>query len=540
MTEPHGRPDQQPPPERPDAWVPPAPSAAPQQPPSPAAAPVREPPAPKRSPWSPWWRTALIAILLLLLVLASQALGDALRKPHQREDEGPALPTFAPTASGTPWTPLPTVTPTATAALQGGTGAMVWEATAGFLRLDLWTPTLSSGYDGSVEAGFVVDAAGTLVVLTADANGYDAMAIHGLDPATGQQLWRLDRDQPLCARQLLRALLVCASATKRDVWTQLGTEWVVETIEPSTGRVTASAPFSGWLTLIAVAREHVVFLEQRQPAPHAVVSGLDVSLRPAWTFDLAGDPHHDEMFTENRLIVRKFPPTEGLALDRPRIRTVADGLTALWIGNLTVFLDAAQGRLVGMPRCPRLVDDGERLWCNSGGMAAAYTYDLQLLHFTDPGVHLAFPRHDPAEGDVTVPVFINSDGAAVKVDLATGATGDVIMPTEYTEVFGLVAEPISLQAGGIVFFVLDDYTVAYDPRTEQFLWDVPIDSLDTVMAWRGQFVLYDFKVRVVDAASGHVWYEAREQSASTYIDLDLIDDALITSGLDAVGRMTGP
>ncbi len=172
---------------------------------------------------------------------------------------------------------------------------MVWEATAGFLRLDLWKPTLSSGYDGSVEAGFVVDAAGTLVVLTADANGYDAMAIHGLDPATGRQRWRLDRDQPLCARQLLRALLVCASATKRDLWTQLGTEWVVEMIDPGTGRVVASAPFSGWLTLIAVAREHVVLLEQRRPAPHAVVSGLDVTLRPAWTFDLAGEPHHDEM-----------------------------------------------------------------------------------------------------------------------------------------------------------------------------------------------------------------------------------------------------
>ncbi len=114
------------------------------------------------------------------------------------------------------------------------------------------------------------------------------------------------------------------------------------------------------------------------------------------------------------------------------------------------------------------------------------------------------------------------------------------MPTVFTEVFGLAVEPISLQAGGIVFFVLDDYAVAYDPRTEQFLWDVPIDSLETVVAWRGQFVLFDFGVKVVDAASGHVWYEAREQSASTYIDLDLIDDALIVSGLDAVGRRTGP
>lgn len=56
---------------------------------------------------------------------------------------------------------------------------------------------------------------------------------------------------------------------------------------------------------------------------------------------------------------------------------------------------------------------------------------------------------------------------------------------------------------------------------------MPIDSLDTVMAWRGQFVLYDFKVRVVDAASGHVWYVTRAVGTSTYIDLDLIDDALM-------------
>lgn len=127
------------------------------------------------------------------------------------------------------------------------------------------------------------------------------------------------------------------------------------------------------------------------------MSGLDVSLRPAWTFDLAGPYLHDEMFTENRLIVRKFPPAEA-GPRPPAYPRVADKILPCGSGT--------SPRVPWTPRrasrrhaaVPAAVDDGERLWCNSGGMAAAYSYDLRLLHFTDPGVHLAFPRHDPAGG----------------------------------------------------------------------------------------------------------------------------------------------
>lgn len=124
-----------------------------------------------------------------------------------------------------------------------------------------------------------------------------------------------------------------------------------------------------------------MFLEQRQPAPHAVVSGWEADLRPAWSLDLAGEPGHDGLFSENRIIARGFPPTTGPALDRPRIRTVAGGLTALWIGRT----------------------DGARLWCNTGDRATALTYGLAPTHRTEPGVRLAFPERDPRGGDITVP-----------------------------------------------------------------------------------------------------------------------------------------
>lgn len=140
-----------------------------------------------------------------------------------------------------------------------------------------------------------------------------------------------------------------------------------------------------------------------------------------WSLDLAGEPGHDGLFSENRIIVRGFPPTTGPALDRPRIRTVAGGLTALWIGRTTIFLDVAQGRPAGMPTCSRLVGDGARLWGNTGDRATALTYGLAPTHRTEPGVRLAFPERDPRGGDITVPVFLDAASGRVWRDAEPNA-----------------------------------------------------------------------------------------------------------------------
>lgn len=221
MTEPHGRPDQQPPRSVRMPGCRPRPRQPRSNRPAPRLLQVREPPAPKRSPWS---RTALITAILLLLVLASQALGDALRKPHQREDEGPALPTFAPTASGTPWTPLPTVTPTATPALREA-----WGPWSGRRR-----PASCGRICGRPR---VVGSRRLSVRKLRGGRGRDPGRADGrrqrvrrdgdprARPATGQQLWRLDRDQPLCARRLREPCSSARASTNAMSGPKLGTEW---------------------------------------------------------------------------------------------------------------------------------------------------------------------------------------------------------------------------------------------------------------------------------------------------------------------------
>lgn len=61
----------------------------------------------------------------------------------------------------------------------------------------------------------------------------------------------------------------------------------------------------------------------------------------------------------------------GLALDRRRFREVGSGLIAVWAGQRTAFIDIAGGKLIMMPHCSRLVDDGSRLWCNETDGASA-------------------------------------------------------------------------------------------------------------------------------------------------------------------------
>lgn len=534
---------QEPPLRRPDAWLPsgvPPPLA----PPSPVRQPVPPQDPPARAPIppgaagpaerSPRLIIALVAAAVAVTLIAVLAL------PALILGDRPTPTRLLPAGTTSPRASLPARTPSASPTLQGGTGALAWIRAARDLRPDLAEARFSLGHDGSSEAGHLLDTGPVLVALTSAGNGYDDMVVHGLDAGTGVERWRLDRDQPLCAGRLLRGALVCASVTHRDAATQLGVRWTVELIDPATGRITATAPFAGWLTLILVADDRIVLLEQRRPAPHAVVSGWEADLRPAWSLDLAGEPGHDGLFSENRIVVRDFPPTIGPALDRPRIRTVAGGLTALWIGRTAIFLDVAQGRSAGMPTCSRLVDDGARLWCNTGDRATALTYGLTPTHRTEPGVRLAFPKRDPRGGDITVPVFLDADGAAIRVDRATGATLGPLMPSGFGEAFGVRTEPSSFFVGGLTLFQMGDHVVAHDPAADVILWDVPLPHLEGAYA-RGEQILLARHDRVVlvDAASGRVWYDV-ELDAGRFDRAGMVGEALIVSSGEQIGRLIGP
>ena len=103
--------------------------------------------------------------------------------------------------------------------------------------------------------------------------------------------------------------------------------------------------------------------------------------------------------------------TGGLAR-RAALQSLAIGPLALWAGGRTAFVDAASGRLVMMPHCSRLVDDGKRLWCNEVDGATAYSYAGRRLVRVH-GPRLAFPDDDGTGQDRNRPVFLDDDGAAV-------------------------------------------------------------------------------------------------------------------------------
>ncbi|WP_040282513.1 PQQ-binding-like beta-propeller repeat protein [Tessaracoccus massiliensis] len=271
----------------------------------------------------------------------------------------------------------------------------VWTLSAVDLRPDLAAGIFESSIDGFLDDAAIIDAGSTWAVITLGDDGGDNR-LHGLDASTGEELWTRDLEGAYCSPTLLRDHIACAEAT---AWEQgQGTGWTLHLLSPETGETTVSAEYGGWVAGIAVDQDHLILLEQRLPAPHAVVTGFDGELNQAWQLDLSGVEGHDGLFSENRVWVRaeRFP--EGPALDRPRFRRVGDGLSALWIGTRTVFIDAATGELKGMPFCSRLVDDGSRLWCNDGPVAMAYDYDLRFVTRTERGVRLAFPKPRLASG----------------------------------------------------------------------------------------------------------------------------------------------
>lgn len=390
---------------------------------------------------------------------------------------------------------------------------------------------LESSPHGFSDAEPIIDAGDIWGLITRKERGGENR-LHGLDPATGEERWAVDLEGAYCAKDLLNEHFVCAEATE---WTSgQGTSWTLHLIDPRTGETTTSAPFDGWVAAVAVADGHLVILEQRLPAPHAVVTALDSTFTQAWQFDLTQEPGHDDMFSENRVWYRaeRFP--EGPALDRPRIRTVAGGLTALWVGQRTVFLDVAGGRMAGFLHCSRLVDDGERLWCNAGNHAVAYDYELQPLFTTADGVRLAFPLGDRRASDISIPAFLGRDGALMRVNPTTGETEGVLVATQSGSAFGMATAPSVATVDGVLL-ASDDRRSAAVSADGEVRWQVDFRlSMREAFAVDGSVLVGDSTIHQIDLATGEVidgWRVVHGHGFAA------TSDAFYSYGLEEVARL---
>nr|WP_255433677.1 PQQ-binding-like beta-propeller repeat protein [Tessaracoccus sp. MC1865] len=497
--------------QRPDGWhhldgrQPPAPPqpTSPPQPPAPPAGWPPQPPPPRQSPlhrpgrrpqrkargtlrlWAPVITVTILSIIVLVggwNVISW--LGD--------RDPGRTPSGQLPTDPTDPYSPPPRPT---------GDVPTVWSLDLVDLRPDLGEGRFETSLSGFMDSTLAIDAGDTWAVVTREEQG-GSTRLHGLDAATGKERWRRPMDGVFCADDLLGGQLLCAEPFERE--RGLGTNWTLHRIDPATGATASSADFDGWITGLVVDHGHVLVLEQRLPAPHALITGLDGDLTQAWQIDLSQEEGHADLFSDNRIIIRPEEYPEGPALDRPRVRRVADGLTALWIGARTAFIDVPSGQLVGMPHCSRLVDDGNRLWCNAGSSAVAYDYRLQPITRTEAGVRLAFPYRDPRAGDITVPAFLDQDGALLRVNATTGATEGPLVRTAMGSAFGMAIPPTAATIDGVLVVADDTKTAAVAPDGD-ILWVSEYGfRLHEPFLQRGNLLSADFYTHELDLATGEI------------------------------------
>ena len=504
-----------------------------QAPPQPAPAPAPPPPAPP-PPWQPpppghhWgpprqpprrgpslWTALAIAVAVLVAGLWFIRGSDDTVDP----DPIPS-PTTRP-ASTQPAGPPPPPMERLDAVEQ-------WLLLASDLRPDLAEPEFEIHYDGFMDSAVVIDAGTTWGVLTVASDGTGGR-LHGLDAETGEVLWEADLDGTMCAGQLLDGKIACAEALEREH--TLGKRWAVKLFDPSDGTVTATTEIDAWIATMSVADGRLVMLEQRLPAPHAVVTALTATLEHAWQLDLSDVEGHDDLFSDNRIIIRPETVPDGPALDRPRQRTVADHLTALWVGSRTAFIDVEGGELVAMPACSRLVDDGERIWCNDGPRAMAYDYLLNPLYPTDGGVRLAFPNRDPRDGDVTPAVFLADSGELIHVDVTTGRTIATLVDTQHGEAFGMEIPPTVGHAGGHTLVSDNSSTLGIDPTTGEVLWRRDVSTgVGQIYVRDDNLLTYGGTgdIEELDPATGHVVYVSDPEHG---FEISAIGERFISHGL---------
>jgi outer membrane protein assembly factor BamB len=387
--------------------------------------------------------------------------------------------------------------------------APVWKIDPAGLRPDLPEARFLGSIDGSFDQSYVAEVGGVWLATTGDEDA-GGTALHAVDPTTGNVRWQRRLDGVLCTTEVPSRGLLCVSVLARDHATGLGTRWRLHLLDPGSGRDQATRDVDGWFTAVHWTGRVLVALEQREPAPHAVLRGFALTdLHELWSRDLASEPGQDEMFTENRVILRPEPERPGDVLDRPRLRDVGDGLVGVWAGQRTAFVDPGDGRLVLMPHCSRLVDDGTRLWCNEVDGATAYSYaGREVVRVRGP--RLAFPGDDGVGVDRNRPFFLDETGAGVAVDVTTGKVGEAYTPPGRGSAFGQPTEPSAETVGKRTFLIGEAGTMLVDPRQARVVWRVPAVVVGDAPIVVGDTALIgSYRRTVVDLATGTTKKEVR-------------------------------
>jgi hypothetical protein len=398
--------------------------------------------------------------------------------------------------------------------------AAVWSVEAQELRHDLRSPEFVSSLDGDFDGSYVAATAGIWLTITGARDDTDTV-LQAMEPSTGKPVWQRRLDGVLCATEATPAGIACASVTRRDPATGLGIGWRLHLLDPRTGRDRRTREVSAWVTAVHLAGDTFVLLEQRQPAPHAVVRGFDAaSLRPRWTADLAHVTGQAELFSTNRVIKRHEPDRPGLALDRPRIKDVGGNLVAIWAGQRTAFVRRDTGRLVGLPHCSRLVDDGHRLWCNEPDAAVAYSYRLRRLVRTDAGVRLLFADDDGIGADRHRPVFANEAGDLFSVDPRTGHWAGPYARMGTGSAFGLVIMPQSHTAGDDTFVSGAAGMIMLDRRSDTVRWRNPkLTDAGQPILHGGRLLVGAGDLAIVDPTDGRMIGELRQSHGLYTVDV---------------------
>ncbi|NYE75559.1 PQQ-binding-like beta-propeller repeat protein [Microlunatus parietis] len=474
--------------------------------PDPPSWPAWQPPRPTapRSRTPAYVPIVVIGVVVVLLIAAAVVAGRSVAGLLDRTGyaDRPRIERPTPRPSAPPVPERPVTVP--------------WRIEPGQLRPDLTGAEFVGPVDGDFSGPYVsaVDpkVADIWVALTGD-DDERGMVAHGLDPATGRPLWDRPMEGGLCATEADRRGVACAELLDRDPATGLGRRWRLHLLDPRTGEPRISREVAGWFSALHRSGDTLVVLEQREPAPHAVLHGFDLAtLKPRWELDLNKQPGHGQLFSENRIIARKDPDREGVVMDRPRFRDVGygpkaeqtgdGGLVALWAGQRTAFVQPRTGKLIMMPRCSRLVDDGSRLWCNEPDGARAYSYAGQeLLKVTGP--RLAFPGDDGVGVDRNRPIFINEVGAPVAVDPETGKVGRPYSVPGSGSAFGQTTMPGAETVGEHTLLVGEGGAMLVDPKQDKITWiNEHITHTDTPILIKDELLLGAYRADVVDLATG--------------------------------------
>ena len=151
---------------------------------------------------------------------------------------------------------------------------------------------------------------------------------------------------------------------------------------------------------------------------------------------------------------------------------------------------------------------------------------------------LAFPDRDPRAGDVTDPVFLESDGKVVRVDLTTGNTIGLLVNTSNGSAFGMTTPPQVCFVDGRTLIWDAELLFAVNARTGELYWQREKQAmLDSMLSWHGDLLFAGSRLQVVDPATGTVHKDYRQPHGDYTV---AVGEVLIGIGPDQLARLVDP